>query len=58
MPNEKRILMFRYMSTLPIEMTAFGHKITYGTMGTVIFGIFAAFASKIILQEMNKIIKP
>ena len=33
-------------------MTVYGHPITYGTIGTVVAGILAAFASKILLQEI------
>jgi hypothetical protein len=38
-------------------MTVYGHPITYGTMGTVLAAVVAAFLSKILIQEMNKIIE-
>jgi hypothetical protein len=41
---------------MPIQMTVYGHPFTYGTMGTVLAAVVAAFLSKILLQEMNKII--
>ncbi|CAB4068200.1 unnamed protein product [Lepeophtheirus salmonis] len=57
MPTPERVNMFRYLKLLPIEMTTYGHRISYGTMGTVLFGLFAAFVSKIVLQEINKFLK-
>ena len=51
MPTPKRVQMFQYLYGLPIEMTAYGHRISYGTMGTVLAAIMAAFASKILLQD-------
>jgi tetrahydromethanopterin S-methyltransferase subunit E len=36
-------------------MAVYGHPITYGTMGTVLAAVAAAFLSRILLQEMNKI---
>ena len=57
MPKTDRTAMLRYLSTMPIRMTAYGHSISYSTMGTVLIGILAAFASKILLQEMNKAIR-
>jgi hypothetical protein len=41
---------------MPIQMAVYGHPLTYGTMGTVLAAVVAAFLSKILLQEMNKII--
>ena len=41
---------------MPIQMTVYNHPISYGTMGTVFLAIIAAFASRIVLQEVNKII--
>ena len=41
---------------MPIQMTVYNHPISYGTMGTVFVAILAAFASRILLQEVNKII--
>ena len=57
LPKKDRLAMLKYLSTVPIKMTAYGHAISYGTMGTVLIGILAAFASKILLQELNKAIK-
>ena len=42
--------------SMPIKMTAYGHPISYATMGTVLIGIIAAFSSKTLLNEMNKAI--
>ena len=56
MPKEDRTAMFRYLYGLPIQLTAYGHPITYKTIGTVLVAILAAFVSKILLQEMNKVI--
>ena len=57
LPTPERIQMFQYLYGMPIQMTAYGHRISYGTMGTVLAAVMAAFASKILLQEMNLIIK-
>lgn len=56
MPTPDRIHMFQYLYGMPIQMTAYGHRISYGTMGTVLAAIMAAFASKIMLQEMNAVL--
>ena len=56
MPEKERVAMLKYLYNMPIKMTAYGHPISYSTMGTVLIGILAAFASKILLQEMNKAI--
>jgi len=53
LPTEKRIHMFQYLYGHRIQMTVYGHAISYGTIGTVVAGILAAFASKILLQEMS-----
>ena len=41
--------------TVKVQMTVYGHAISYGTIGTVVAGILAAFASKILLQEISAI---
>ena len=41
---------------MPIQLTVYNHPISYGTMGTVFMAILAAFASRIVLQEVNKLI--
>ena len=51
--DEKRVQLFQYLYGQPIQMTVYGHAISYGTIGTVVAGILAAFASKILLQEMS-----
>ena len=56
-PNPRRIQMFQYLYGMPIQMTAYGHRISYGTMGTVLAAVLAAFTSKILLQEMERVIK-
>ena len=38
-----------------VQMTVYGHAITYGTIGTVVAGILAAFASKVLIQEIGAI---
>jgi len=53
LPTEKRVHMFQYLYGHPIQMTVYGHAISYGTIGTVVAGILAAFASKILLQEIG-----
>jgi hypothetical protein len=55
LPSNERIEMFQYLYGQPIKMTVYGHAVTYGTIGTVVAGILAAFASKIFLQEINMI---
>ncbi len=47
---------FQYLYGMPIQLTAYGHMISYGTIGTALSAIMAALASKIFLQEMSKII--
>ena len=50
-----RVKMFQYLYGHTVQMTVYGHAITYGTIGTVVAGILAAFASKILLQEISAI---
>ena len=52
----ERTALFRYLYGMPIELNVYGHPITYGTMGTVLAAILAAFASRIFIQEVNKIL--
>jgi len=52
-PTEGRIRMFRYLYGQNIQMTVYSHAITYGTIGTVVAGVLAAFTSKILLQEIG-----
>jgi len=53
LPTEKRVKLFQYLYGHPIQMSIYGHGISYGTIGTVVAGILAAFASKILLQEIG-----
>lgn len=55
LPTEKRVPLFQYLYGHPIQMTTYGHALSYGTIGTVVAAILAAFASKILLQEVNTI---
>jgi len=55
LPTDKRVPLFQYLYGLPIQMTVYGHAISYGTIGTVVAGILAAFASKILFQEIQLI---
>ena len=55
LPTPERTPLFRYLVGVPIQLTVYGHPIRYSTMGTVLAAILAAFASKILLQEMNKV---
>lgn len=57
LPTPERLHMFQYLYGMHIQMTAYGHRISYGTMGTVLAGVMAAFASKILLEEMNDVFK-
>merc|ERR1719481_2554923 len=50
LPTESRVQSFQYLYGHPVQMNVYGHSITYGTIGTVVAGILAAFASKILLQ--------
>ena len=54
--NFRRIHMFQYLYGMPLQLTCYGHRISYGTMGTVLAAVTAALASKILLQEMNRIV--
>jgi len=53
LPTPERVYAFQYLYGHTIQMTVYGHPITYGTIGTVVAGILAAFASKILLQEIS-----
>ncbi|XP_023337962.1 uncharacterized protein LOC111708736 [Eurytemora carolleeae] len=53
LPTEGRVPLFQYLYGQPIQMSVYGHAVTYGTIGTVVAGIVAAFVSKIFLQEIN-----
>jgi len=53
LPTESRVQSFQYLYGHPVQMNVYGHSITYGTIGTVVAGILAAFASKILLQEIS-----
>ena len=55
-PTPDRTALFRYLYGTPIQLGVYGYPVTYGTMGTVLAAILAAFASRILLQEMNKIL--
>lgn len=56
LPTAERSGLFRYLYGMPIQLTVYNHPISYGTMGTVFMAILAAFASRILIQEVNKII--
>ena len=49
------MIMMMTMMLLQVQMTVYGHAITYGTIGTVVAGILAAFASKVLIQEIGAI---
>merc|ERR1719378_500849 len=53
LPTGSRVQSFQYLYGHPVQMNVYGHSITYGTIGTVVAGILAAFASKILLQEIS-----
>jgi len=55
LPTESRVFTFQYLYGHQVQMTVYGHAISYGTIGTVVAGILAAFASKILLQEISGI---
>jgi len=55
LPTESRVFMFQYLYGHQVQMTVYGHAITYGTIGTVVAGILAAFASKVLIQEIGAI---
>jgi len=56
LPTQERTAWFRYLYGNPIQLTVYNYPVNYGTMGTVLAAILAAFASRIFLQEMNKIL--
>ena len=56
MPTPARVHLFQYLYGMPLQLTCYGRRISYGTMGTVLAAVLAALASKVLLQEMNKII--
>lgn len=55
LPTPERVVLFQYLYGQPIQMTVYGHSLTYGTIGTVVAGILAAFSSKILLEEISHI---
>jgi len=55
-PTKERTSLFRYLYGTKIQLNVYGYPVTYGTMGTVLAAILAAFASRILLQEMNKVL--
>jgi len=53
MPTEDRTHIFRYLYGMPVQLTVYGHPITFATMSTVLAAIMAAFASKILIKSMT-----
>jgi len=53
MPTDDRTHIFRYLYGMPVQLTVYGHPITFGTMSTVLAAIMAAFASKILIKSMT-----
>jgi len=45
--------MFQYLDLQHIGLTVYGHRLSFGSVGTVVFTILAAFASKIVLQDLD-----
>jgi len=53
MPTDDRTHIFRYLYGMPVQLTVYGHPITFATMSTVLAAIMAAFASKILIKSMT-----
>ena len=51
--NSKSTNVFRYLYGMPVQLTVYGHPITFATMSTVLAAIMAAFASKILIKSMT-----
>jgi len=52
-PTLDRVEMFQYLDLQHIGLTVYSHRLNFGSVGTVVFTILAAFASKIVLQDLN-----
>jgi len=52
-PTLDRVEMFQYLDLQHIGLTVYSHRLSFGSVGTVVFTILAAFASKIVLQDLN-----
>lgn len=53
-PTEERLHLLRFLNLNKLSMTIYGVSLSYGTIMTVIFAIFAAFTSRLIFAEMSK----
>lgn len=52
-PSEERIPMMNFLLKSPIQLTTFGFSLSYGTIMTVVLGVLMAFASKLIIVEIQ-----
>lgn len=52
-PTEERIPMMNFLLKSPIQLTTFGFSLSYGTIMTVVLGVLMAFASKLIIVEIQ-----
>jgi len=53
MPTDDRTHIFRYLYGMPVQLTVYGHPITFATMSTVLAAIIAAFAAKILTKSFK-----
>ncbi|XP_065283109.1 uncharacterized protein [Dermacentor albipictus] len=52
-PTEERLAMMNFLLKAPIQLSTFGFSLSYGTIMTVVFGVLMAFASKLIIVEIQ-----
>lgn len=52
LPTEKRVHMFQYLYGHPIQMTVYGHAISYGTIGKLFIDNFYESFSKLFVQAL------
>ncbi|XP_077519718.1 uncharacterized protein LOC144129430 isoform X1 [Amblyomma americanum] len=52
-PTEERIQMMNFLLKAPIQLSTFGFSLSYGTIMTVVLGVLMAFASKLIIVEIQ-----
>ena len=52
LPTEKRVHMFQYLYGHPIQMTVYGHAISYGTIGKLFIDNFYESCSNLFVQAL------
>ncbi|KAK7069620.1 hypothetical protein SK128_014094 [Halocaridina rubra] len=50
---EERLQLIFVLQNTPLQMTVYGFILSYSTITTAAFGVLLAFASKVLIQEIN-----